>query len=81
MAGLYIHNDDKHSFNEVHQLLFYTLGCTMLEADSMANIINNNGKCCIKYGTPKRLEPILEIFSKNGFKAEIKNETRNSKRK
>jgi len=53
----------------------------MLEADSMANIINNNGKCCIKHGTPKRLEPILEIFSKNGFKAEIKNETRNSRRK
>jgi len=80
MAELYIHNDNKHSFNDVHQLLFHTLGCTLLQAESISNIIHYNGKCSIKTDIPQKLEPILEIFSKNGFKAEIKNETRNSRR-
>jgi len=81
MAKLYIYNDDKNTFDYVVGLIKYNLNYSILQAESIANIIHHNGKCCVKVGTKQELIPLLEFFIKNNLKTEILNERKSTKKK
>jgi ATP-dependent Clp protease adaptor protein ClpS len=81
MAKLYIYNDDKNTFDYVVGLIKYNLNYPILQAESIANIIHHNGKCCVKVGTKQELIPLLEFFIKNNLKTEILNERKSTKKK
>lgn len=71
-SKLYLLNDDVHSFDDVIFMLKRYLGYTLIHGCSIADITHRVGKCQIKTGDASEIDEIYEVFTKNGFKVEIK---------
>ena len=71
MAKLYLLDDDIHTFDEVVSVLRKYLSFPMTQGQSVANIVNNNGKCDIYTGDIIMVEDLYELFRKEGFSVEI----------
>lgn len=71
-SKLYLLNDDVHSFDDVVFMLKKYLGYTLIHGCSIADITHRVGKCEIKTGDASQIDEIYEVFTKNGFKVEIK---------
>jgi len=66
-----LYNDDVNSFDHVIDCLVATCGHSPLQAEQCSLIIHYNGKCTVKTGTLKDLEPQCTKLLEAGLSAEI----------
>ncbi|MFM7730620.1 MAG: ATP-dependent Clp protease adaptor ClpS [Flavobacteriales bacterium] len=68
---LVLFNDDVHTFDFVIEALVQICGHELLQAEQCAVIVHYNGKCIVKEGTFKKLEPMCTALLDRGLTAEI----------
>ncbi|MFM7814586.1 MAG: ATP-dependent Clp protease adaptor ClpS [Flavobacteriales bacterium] len=68
---LVLFNDDVHTFDFVIEALIQICGHELLQAEQCAVIVHYNGKCIVKEGTFKKLEPMCTALLDRGLTAEI----------
>ncbi|MFM7310255.1 MAG: ATP-dependent Clp protease adaptor ClpS [Flavobacteriales bacterium] len=68
---LVLFNDDVHTFDFVIESLVQICGHELLQAEQCAVIVHYNGKCIVKEGTFKKLEPMCTALLDRGLTAEI----------
>ena len=69
MAWLY--NDDINTFDHVIDTLMDACDHTLEQAEQCSIIVHYNGKCVVKTGSYKDLEPRCSILLEAGLTAEI----------
>jgi ATP-dependent Clp protease adaptor protein ClpS len=68
---LVLFNDDEHTFDFVIQALIQVCGHELLQAEQCAVIVHYTGKCIVKEGSYKKLEPMCTALLDRGLTAEI----------
>ncbi len=71
LNDLIIYNDDFNTFPHVIESLVEICGHDPIQAEQSAFIIHNNGKCGVKRGTLKDLEPMCIALLDRGLSAKI----------
>jgi len=66
-----IYNDDFNTFNYVIDTLIKVCGHEPLQAEQCTLMIHYNGKCSVKRGEYKKLQPLCENILERGLTAEI----------
>ncbi|TPN81254.1 ATP-dependent Clp protease adaptor ClpS [Aquimarina algicola] len=66
-----LYNDDVNTFDHVIETLVYTCEHTPLQAEQCALLVHYTGKCTVKTGTYKDLEPRCSKLLQAGLSAEI----------
>lgn len=66
-----VFNDDVNTFEHVILSLIELCGHTSPQAEQCAYLVHYNGKCSVKKGTYKKLEPICTALLERGINAEI----------
>ena len=69
--NIILYNDDVNTFDNVMKCLIAFCGHTSVQAEQCALIADNKGKCSIKSGTLKELEPIASVLLEFGLTVEI----------
>lgn len=68
---LVLFNDDVHTFDFVIEALVQVCGHEWLQAEQCAVIVHYTGKCIVKEGAFKKLEPMCTALLDRGLTAEI----------
>lgn len=71
LNDLIVHNDDVNTFDFVIETLVEVCGHEYLQAVQCAHLIHNTGKCGVKRGTFKELQPLCEVLLEKGLSASI----------
>lgn len=71
LNDLIVHNDDVNTFDFVIETLVEVCGHEYLQAVQCAHLIHNTGKCGVKRGTFKELQPLCEALLEKGLSASI----------
>jgi len=66
-----LYNDDVNTFDHVIETLIYTCEHTPVQAEQCALLVHYKGKCTVKTGTYKELEPRCSKLLDAGLSAEI----------
>jgi ATP-dependent Clp protease adaptor protein ClpS len=66
-----LYNDNVNTFEHVIECLIKYCKHTSEQAEQCTTIIHYKGKCAVKSGGRKDLEPILQALLENGLTAEI----------
>ncbi len=66
-----LYNDDVNTFDHVIETLIYSCEHTPLQAEQCAMLVHYKGKCTVKTGTYKELEPRCSKLLDAGLSAEI----------
>jgi len=66
-----LYNDDFNTFDHVIECLVKYCKHDTLQAEQCAYIVHYNGKCSVKNGSYKELEPICTALLEKGLNAEI----------
>ena len=66
-----LHNDDVNTFDWVIECLVKICEHTPIQAEQCAYIVHHNGKCDVKSGSYKDLEPKCTALLSKGLSAEI----------
>ena len=66
-----LYNDDVNTFDHVIKTLIKVCEHTPHQAEQCAMIVHYNGKCAVKSGSYKELEPICTLLIDAGLSAEI----------
>ncbi|GAA4278104.1 ATP-dependent Clp protease adaptor ClpS [Aquimarina mytili] len=66
-----LYNDDVNTFDHVIETLIYSCEHTPLQAEQCALLVHYKGKCTVKTGTYKELEPRCSKILEAGLSAEI----------
>lgn len=66
-----LYNDDVNTFDHVIQTLIYTCEHTPVQAEQCAMLVHYKGKCTVKTGAYKELEPRCSKILQAGLSAEI----------
>jgi len=66
-----IYNDDFNTFDFVIDTLIKVCGHEPLQAEQCTLMIHYNGKCSVKMGEYKKLQPLCENILERGLTAEI----------
>ncbi|MBN4070415.1 ATP-dependent Clp protease adaptor ClpS [Olleya sp. AH-315-F22] len=66
-----LYNDDVNTFDHVIEMLINTCEHTSEQAEQCAIIVHHNGKCTVKTGELKDLEPRCTKLLQAGLSAEI----------
>lgn len=68
---LIIHNDDFNTFDFVIDTLVEICGHTPIQAEQCALIIHNSGKCTVKTGSFREIQPIWAELIARGLTSTI----------
>lgn len=71
-STLYLLNDDVHSFMDVCMILKKYMSYPTMQGMSIADIVHRQGKCDIYTGDSVIVETYYELFIKNGYNVQIK---------
>ncbi len=71
VKSIILYNDDVNSFDYVIELLVEICDHTLLQAEQCAYLVHHTGKCSVKSGTYKQLEPLCEALLEKGLSAKI----------
>lgn len=66
-----LYNDDVNSFDHVIETLIYACDHTSEQAEQCSIIVHYKGKCAVKTGAYKELEPRCSMLLEAGLSAEI----------
>jgi ATP-dependent Clp protease adaptor protein ClpS len=66
-----LYNDDVNTFDHVIEMLVKVCEHDVLQAEQCAFIVHYNGKCSVKNGAYKKLEPLSTALSDSGLTVEI----------
>jgi len=66
-----LYNDDVNSFDHVIETLIYACDHTSEQAEQCSIIVHYKGKCAVKTGVYKELEPRCSMLLEAGLSAEI----------
>ncbi len=66
-----LYNDDVNTFDYVIETLIYACDHTSLQAEQCALLVHYKGKCTVKTGSFKDLEPRCTMLLEAGLSAEI----------
>ena len=66
-----LYNDDVNTFDHVIKTLIKVCEHTPHQAEQCAMIVHDNGKCAVKSGSYKELEPKCTLLIDAGLSAEI----------
>ena len=66
-----LYNDDVNTFDHVIETLIYACEHTPEQAEQCSILVHYKGKCTIKTGTFKELEPKCSLLLDAGLSAEI----------
>lgn len=66
-----LYNDDVNTFDHVIDTLIFACEHTPEQAEQCAIIVHHKGKCTVKTGVYKELEPRCSILLEAGLSAEI----------
>ncbi len=66
-----LYNDDVNTFDHVIETLMHTCEHTSLQAEQCALLVHYTGKCTVKTGSYKELEPRCSKLLDAGLSAEI----------
>lgn len=69
--AIILYNDDVNSFEHVIECLILYCNHSTEQAEQIASIVHNNGKCDIKHGSQKKLKPIYEALQENHLSVKI----------
>jgi ATP-dependent Clp protease adaptor protein ClpS len=69
---LWLFNDDVNSFDDVIESLIEVCQHDPIQAEQCAYIAHSKGKCSVKNGTLKELEPQMVALFDRGLTVEIK---------
>lgn len=69
--NIILYNDNVNTFDNVMRCLVAFCGHTSIQAEQCALIADNKGKCSVKTGTLKELEPIASVLLEYGLTVEI----------
>lgn len=69
---LMLHNDEVNTFEYVMETLMKVCGHNKEQAEQCTFLAHYAGKCDVKRGSKKELEPLLAALGKKGLKADIK---------
>lgn len=64
-------NDDVNTFDHVIDTLIYACDHTPIQAEQCATLVHYKGKCTVKSGSYKDLEPRCSTLLEAGLSAEI----------
>jgi ATP-dependent Clp protease adaptor protein ClpS len=70
-AHIIVYNDDHNSFEWVIECFMQILRHTSEQAEQLALIIHNKGKCTVKTGVKSELIPLCEALLDRGLSAEV----------
>lgn len=70
-ATIVLYNDDVNSFDHVINCLIKYCKHTPEQAEQCSLIVHYQGKCAVKSGSPKVLEPICDALCRKGLSAII----------
>lgn len=68
---LVLKNDDKNSFQHVITCLMEICNHNYYQAGQCANIVHNNGQCCVYVGWKDEVEEVYELMQAEGLKLEL----------
>ena len=68
---LVLKNDDKNSFQHVITCLMEICNHNYYQAGQCANMVHNNGQCCVYIGWKDEVEEIYEFLRAEGLKLEL----------
>jgi len=66
-----LYNDDVNTFDHVIETLIYACEHTSEQAEQCSILVHYKGKCTVKTGTFKELEPKCSLLLDAGLSAEI----------
>ena len=69
--AILLYNDDVNSFEHVIECLILYCNHSIEQAEQIASIVHNNGKCDVKHGSQKKLKPIYEALQENHLSVKI----------
>ena len=69
--NLVLYNDDVNSFEFVIETLVEVCGHDFMQAEQCAHLVHYKGKCAVKTGTFKELEPLCFALLEKGLSAKI----------
>lgn len=65
-------NDDENSFEHVIHVLMEICNHNYYQAIQCANIVHNNGRCCIYFSADKdEVEEVYELLMQDGLNLEL----------
>ena len=70
-ATIILYNDDVNSFDHVINCLIKYCKHTPEQAEQCSLIVHYKGKCAVKSGSPKVLQPICDALCRKGLSAVI----------
>jgi ATP-dependent Clp protease adaptor protein ClpS len=73
IKALIIYNDDVNTFAFVTECLIDVCEHDALQAEQCTLLIHYTGKCVVKNGTFKKLQPLCEALLDRGLSAKIEN--------
>jgi ATP-dependent Clp protease adaptor protein ClpS len=69
--SIILHNDDFNTFDHVISCLVQICNHEVIQAEQCAWIVHTNGKCIVKTGEYKELEPLCTSLLEKGLSAII----------
>ena len=69
--SIILYNDDFNTFDHVISCLIQICNHEMIQAEQCAWIVHTNGKCIVKTGEYKQLEPLCTLLLEKGLSAII----------
>ena len=69
--NLVLYNDDVNSFEFVIETLVEVCGHDFMQAEQCAHLVHYKGKCSVKTGNFKELEPLCFTLLEKGLSAKI----------
>jgi ATP-dependent Clp protease adaptor protein ClpS len=69
--SIILYNDDFNTFDHVISCLIKICNHELIQAEQCAWIVHTNGKCIVKTGEYKQLEPLCTLLLEKGLSAII----------
>ncbi len=69
--SIILYNDDFNTFDHVISCLIQICNHELIQAEQCAWIVHTNGKCIVKTGEYKQLEPLCTLLFEKGLSAII----------
>ena len=69
--SIILYNDDFNTFDHVISCLIQICNHELIQAEQCAWIVHTNGKCIVKTGEYKQLEPLCTLLLEKGLSAII----------
>ncbi len=69
--SIILYNDDFNTFDHVISCLIQICNHELIQAEQCAWIVHTNGKCIVKTGEYKELEPLCTLLLEKGLSAII----------